>query len=692
MVSHLNMKKLAEDAQEQSSYVKLTAKGLYLYDEWNKWVRSNITHFVQEQDLSTGDIVNSPSYELADYLKFDEPMYLLLSTVKYLEERYTEFSSMNQPSVILNQYRTNTPESFVDHVMSEGEYETDAQYDQERLMLHDKYDQALRDGLIEVVQGDPFEGEITQPPLDLPENMPDGLASKLNMKKRAATSLTPKGFDFIQGAGEGSPEMYQLLSIFGADNVALTLEELLERLNPPDPIGMLELIHEAHRQGLLTTGDGGGIERPVMPESTEEFDLYGMSKLNMRKHAATFTTDLLQKITEGLERISANYTVDGAEAVVNFQPEGVNEPQHYHIAVVPINTPKEPPIDTQAEGSPWGPEGPPPGISNARKLNMRKISYKFPAPIVDESTLNFWRDETGTEYTENLEEFIDNPDKIDKFYESAQKYREYTSDMGAAPRVDPMEILKVYELEYKRWLSQQYQQPEKGIEIENELTLLLEKLLTQIQDITETSGVGFDLPDKPGGAAIVLYDTLIPEGISTPDIDIKIQAFHKILNSVHFSGFTTDYILGADSEKWLTWLSNNSELPQKWSREFMYSGRKLNMKKTALNIGGVEFPDETYGESQASEVYKTAESFIINYIWSGLYEQGVTGPDGANVIQEDADKIRFSDASTLVNQLLDEGFTAYLNQSTNPVLQESADMRQALYNAIKTAIFFEGEV
>jgi len=91
-------------------------------------------------------------------------------------------------------------------------------------------------------------------------------------------------------------------------------------------------------------------------------------------------------------------------------------------------------------------------------------------------------------------------------------------------------------------------------------------------------------------------------------------------------------------------------------------------------------------------MYKEAESFVINYIWSGLSEQGVTGPDGANVIQEDADKIRFSEASTLVNQFLDEGFSMYINQSNNPVLQESAELRQSLYNAIKNAIFFEGEI
>lgn len=138
-----------------------------------------------------------------------------------------------------------------------------------------------------------------------------------------------------------------------------------------------------------------------------------------------------------------------------------------------------------------------------------------------------------------------------------------------------------------------------------------------------------------------------------------------------------------------------------WAEEFDLPGNmppgiasKLNMKKTSLEIGGMEFPDETYGESQSDQslMYKEAESFVINYIWSGLQEQGITGIDGANIIQEDVDIIRFSGASTLVRQLLDEGFTAYINQTNNPVLRESAELRQSLYNAIKTAILEEGEI
>ncbi|KKM73656.1 hypothetical protein LCGC14_1408270, partial [marine sediment metagenome] len=56
-----------------------------------------------------------------------------------------------------------------------------------------------------------------------------------------------------------------------------------------------------------------------------------LKRLALRKKAKyVFTAELLSVMTQGLERLSANYTVDGAEAVVNFQSEGEPEPQQYH--------------------------------------------------------------------------------------------------------------------------------------------------------------------------------------------------------------------------------------------------------------------------------------------------------------------------------------------------------------------------
>lgn len=129
---------------------------------------------------------------------------------------------------------------------------------------------------------------------------------------------------------------------------------------------------------------------------------------------------------------------------------------------------------------------------------------------------------------------------------------------------------------------------------------------------------------------------------------------------------------------------------------------KLNMKKKALEIGGESFPDalkfkeETVSPldvaTDVQELYRDAESFVINYTWSGLRENGIIGPDDANVIQEDADKVRFSDTSALVNQFIEEGWFKYLEQSDNMKLKSDPELQQQIYDSIQTAIKEEGAV
>ena len=127
---------------------------------------------------------------------------------------------------------------------------------------------------------------------------------------------------------------------------------------------------------------------------------------------------------------------------------------------------------------------------------------------------------------------------------------------------------------------------------------------------------------------------------------------------------------------------------------------KLNMKK-ALEIGGVEFPDtlkfkeETISpldvETNVQELYKDAESFVINYIWSGLAVEGIISPDDVNVIQTDVDKVQFSSASSLVNQLMQEGWFAYLKLSYDTKLRADPQLQQQIFNTIQNAII-EGVV
>ncbi|KKM20416.1 hypothetical protein LCGC14_1645700 [marine sediment metagenome] len=123
---------------------------------------------------------------------------------------------------------------------------------------------------------------------------------------------------------------------------------------------------------------------------------------------------------------------------------------------------------------------------------------------------------------------------------------------------------------------------------------------------------------------------------------------------------------------------------------------KLNMTKKALEIGGETFPDalkfkdDTTSsfdvETSIQSIYSEAISFVVTHVWNGLRAQGIIGPDDVNVIQEDVDKARFSNVSSLVRQLMEEGWFKYLEQTSDMKLRSDLQLQQQVFNAIQTAI------
>lgn len=174
----------------------------------------------------------------------------------------------------------------------------------------------------------------------------------LNLRKTATTFLTPRGQQRMTDSLHTS--MDTLLRLFEGQP-SYELASLVENMDG-GPEQALELIHEAHMKGLLTTTEGEAPE-----EDRINLDFQPMaSYLNMRKTAEyTYSAQLLGEMISGYERDSLNFTASGAEAVILFQGEGL-EPQRYHITVNPIYDDVNPSKDSDQ----WGPEGPPSGISN----------------------------------------------------------------------------------------------------------------------------------------------------------------------------------------------------------------------------------------------------------------------------------------------------------------------------------------
>lgn len=117
-------------------------------------------------------------------------------------------------------------------------------------------------------------------------------------------------------------------------------------------------------------------------------------------------------MTQGLDRLSVNSTVDGVEAVVNFQSESEQEPQPYHIRITPMADIelRQETIGERGDYN-WGPEGPPPGITNAVRLNMKKEA----------------QDEDLFDNAENYEEFIyiediEDPNELTQYAKHQNNY------------------------------------------------------------------------------------------------------------------------------------------------------------------------------------------------------------------------------------------------------------------------------
>ena len=304
-------------------------------------------------------------------------------------------------------------------------------------------------------------------------------------------------------------------------------------------------------------------------------------------------------MTQDLDRVSANFTIDGAEAVVNFQGEGI-EPQAYHIRITPMESiERRQESAGDREGYSWGIEGPPPGIANAVRLNMKKSAGSYLTP------------------------------EGRRIFEEAQ--------------LDPTTIF-----------------------------LPAPDVLGVLSYIT-------------GNSARTLRDLLddVDEFSANPEEDAAL--FTEAWQQAKARGYVV-------AEEGPEYTSNLLELPKNLPEGIAV---RLNMKK-ALEIGGVEFPDtlkfkeETTSpldvETNVQKLYKDAETFVVNYIWSGLREHGIIKPDDANVTQTDVDKVQFNSASSLINQLMQEGWFAYLELSYNVKLRTDPQLQQQIFNTIQNEI------
>jgi len=156
-----------------------------------------------------------------------------------------------------------------------------------------------------------------------------------------------------------------------AKRTGMTANELLKKRTTPQKENIADRVEREYREEEAREAENRS------PEA---------SRLNMKKVGIkpTYTALLLTKMTQApdINEVSSNWNATGSEAVVSFQSDEENEPQLYHIQVTPMSlykTPKDLAEENaekeNAEGEndySWGPEGPPPGIANASKLNMKK--------------------------------------------------------------------------------------------------------------------------------------------------------------------------------------------------------------------------------------------------------------------------------------------------------------------------------
>jgi len=143
----------------------------------------------------------------------------------------------------------------------------------------------------------------------------------------------------------------------------------------------------------------------------------------------------------------------------------------------------------------------------------------------------------------------------------------------------------------------------------------------------------------------------------------------------------------------------SQETPQVKIRKPMTSqaNSKLNLKKKALDIGGVEFPDvlkypqqgrepsripeTTPGTMQKQDVVN-AENNVYFYIQDHLKDYGVdfNTPDDRNVIQTAPDKIELNPESPIIQKLFYDGWFEYLDIVAPFYIQENTNIQETLLN------------
>jgi len=166
-----------------------------------------------------------------------------------------------------------------------------------------------------------------------------------------------------------------------------------------------------------------------------------------------------------------------------------------------------------------------------------------------------------SEEERKLQDYIQHPEKVSEFYERARVDRETNPSM-----IDTMDILRIYELEYKRHLATQYNDVEHLKIMESELTDLLQKTLLKMKGPEDYSPT-------------IQYQE-VEDARNSGDIKQMLIMFHRLLNEFHESGYMAEHYIGAGAPDWLTYLSETKELPQTWERQYLYSNKKLNLKKS----------------------------------------------------------------------------------------------------------------
>lgn len=237
---------------------------------------------------------------------------------------------------------------------------------------------------------------------------------------------------------------------------------------------------------------------------------------------------------------------------------------------------------------------------SAKTYQMMKKAYTGIPPLEELPEEVAMDGEWGPD---DLQYYIENPEAVQKFYDQAKDIRDtQIEDFGETSMVDPKDVLRIYELEYKIHLAKQYNNIDKQKFMESELTDLLREVITLLMDffrphsISESPGVKWYRPVNVNELSVEAK-AVAEEALSSGIIDQLLIAFHKIVNLIHDSGYMAEHYFGPGAPYWLTYLSENKELPKIWERQYLYSNT-LNMKKKAWDNPPRD--DATYPGSNVS--------------------------------------------------------------------------------------------